>query len=59
MSAKSTVTTGLGERYINASTGLDASHAGEFAEIPIIDLAEEESVVVDKLRDACTRVGFL
>lgn len=49
------VVTGLGVRSI--ATGLDAAQ-GDFSSIPIIDLAQEEAVCVEKLRDACTRVGF-
>lgn len=48
--------TGLGVR--NVSTSLDAA-PGDFDSIPIIDLSEkDEAKLVEKLRDACTRVGF-
>lgn len=49
------VPTGNGMRQVPVS--LEAKK-GEFNEIPIIDLAQDQTVSAAELRDACTRVGF-
>lgn len=37
----------------------DEARKADFNEIPIISLAAPEDEIVDKIRDACTRVGFM
>jgi len=55
MSARKILKTGSGNREI--STSFDAK-PGDFSNIPVINLRNPEGVVIEKLRNACTRVGF-